>query len=298
MWWRPPRCSPRCAASRLEEIAAADHREFLPLFSKVPRPSAAIADKLTQSAQTIRMTLQLHHPRLRLVRRRAAAGARLGRLRSEQSEEPPPALLAAGRAARRRRASRAMLVDTSPDLREQLLDANVDWVDAVLFTHEHADHTHGIDDLRGLFITGASACRSGSMSAASHAPARSLRLLLHVAARQRLSADRERAPHGARQAGHGRRAGRHPHGAADPAGPWRHHLARLPLRAAGLFLRPQRACRRTAWRRWKASTSGSSMRCATSRIRRHLSVSEALDWIERLKPTPRDPDQPAHRPRL
>jgi phosphoribosyl 1,2-cyclic phosphate phosphodiesterase len=45
-----------------------------------------------------------------------------------------------------------ILIDTSPDLREQLLDANVDWVDAVLYTHEHADHTHGIDDLRGLFI--------------------------------------------------------------------------------------------------------------------------------------------------
>jgi len=45
-----------------------------------------------------------------------------------------------------------MLIDTSPDLREQLLDAEVDWLDAVLFTHEHADHTHGIDDLRGLFI--------------------------------------------------------------------------------------------------------------------------------------------------
>jgi phosphoribosyl 1,2-cyclic phosphate phosphodiesterase len=45
-----------------------------------------------------------------------------------------------------------ILVDTSPDLREQLLGAEVDWVDAVLFTHEHADHTHGIDDLRGLFI--------------------------------------------------------------------------------------------------------------------------------------------------
>jgi len=45
-----------------------------------------------------------------------------------------------------------ILVDTSPDLREQLLDAEVDWVDGVLFTHEHADHTHGIDDLRGLFL--------------------------------------------------------------------------------------------------------------------------------------------------
>src|SRR5260370_25009566 len=45
-----------------------------------------------------------------------------------------------------------VLVDTSPDLREQLLAAEVDWLDAVLFTHEHADHTHGIDDLRGLFI--------------------------------------------------------------------------------------------------------------------------------------------------
>src|SRR5580693_6497334 len=45
-----------------------------------------------------------------------------------------------------------VLVDTSPDLREQLLDADVDWLDGVLYTHEHADHTHGIDDLRGLFL--------------------------------------------------------------------------------------------------------------------------------------------------
>src|SRR2546428_13199892 len=45
-----------------------------------------------------------------------------------------------------------VLVDTSPDLREQLLDAAVDWLDARLITHEHADHTHCIDDLRALFI--------------------------------------------------------------------------------------------------------------------------------------------------
>jgi phosphoribosyl 1,2-cyclic phosphate phosphodiesterase len=45
-----------------------------------------------------------------------------------------------------------VLVDTSPDLREQLLDLDVDWLDGVFYTHEHADHTHGIDDLRSLFI--------------------------------------------------------------------------------------------------------------------------------------------------
>ena len=45
-----------------------------------------------------------------------------------------------------------ILIDTSPDLREQLIDAEVDWLDGVFYSHEHADHTHGIDDLRSLFI--------------------------------------------------------------------------------------------------------------------------------------------------
>ena len=44
-----------------------------------------------------------------------------------------------------------VIVDTSPDLREQLLDAGVNRLDGVFFTHDHADHTHGIDDLRGIF---------------------------------------------------------------------------------------------------------------------------------------------------
>jgi phosphoribosyl 1,2-cyclic phosphate phosphodiesterase len=46
----------------------------------------------------------------------------------------------------------SVLVDTSPDLRDQLYDAGVIWLDAVLYTHPHADHIHGIDDLRALFI--------------------------------------------------------------------------------------------------------------------------------------------------
>ena len=45
----------------------------------------------------------------------------------------------------------SILVDTSPDMREQLLAAGISDIDAVLWTHEHADHTHGIDDLRQIF---------------------------------------------------------------------------------------------------------------------------------------------------
>jgi phosphoribosyl 1,2-cyclic phosphate phosphodiesterase len=45
-----------------------------------------------------------------------------------------------------------VLIDTSPDLREQLIDADVDHLDAVFLTHEHADQTHGMDDLRSVVM--------------------------------------------------------------------------------------------------------------------------------------------------
>jgi len=45
-----------------------------------------------------------------------------------------------------------VIIDTSPDLREQLLSADVEHIDAVFLTHEHADQTHGIDDLRSVVM--------------------------------------------------------------------------------------------------------------------------------------------------
>jgi phosphoribosyl 1,2-cyclic phosphate phosphodiesterase len=52
-----------------------------------------------------------------------------------------------------------ILIDTPPELRLQLVNAGIDRVDAVLFTHDHADHTHGIDDLRAISVR-----RSGPLS--------------------------------------------------------------------------------------------------------------------------------------
>ena len=47
-------------------------------------------------------------------------------------------------------AGQRVLVDCGPDLRRQLLDANVGHLDAVIITHDHGDHVHGIDDLRPI----------------------------------------------------------------------------------------------------------------------------------------------------
>ncbi|MGC6533999.1 MAG: MBL fold metallo-hydrolase [Parvibaculales bacterium] len=44
----------------------------------------------------------------------------------------------------------AVLIDTSPDMRAQLIDAQTTWLDAILYSHDHADQTHGIDDVRAM----------------------------------------------------------------------------------------------------------------------------------------------------
>lgn len=46
----------------------------------------------------------------------------------------------------------AVIVDTSPDLREQCIAANLGRLDGVLLTHDHADQTHGIDDIRAFYL--------------------------------------------------------------------------------------------------------------------------------------------------
>lgn len=45
-----------------------------------------------------------------------------------------------------------VLIDTTPDMRDQLLDAGIGHLDAVVYTHSHADHVHGIDDLRQIVL--------------------------------------------------------------------------------------------------------------------------------------------------
>ena len=158
MWSRPRRCWRETRGVSFDEIARANHGQFLSPVQQSAAPGAA--RRAWPRQVDIRNDAEIHHSRLRLIRRRAAAGAGLGRLRSEQSEKPPPAHLALGRArAADGGGATRVLIDTPPDLREQLLDAEVDWLDGVLYTHEHADHTHGIDDLRAFFHQAAPARR-------------------------------------------------------------------------------------------------------------------------------------------
>ena len=51
-----------------------------------------------------------------------------------------------------KKAGKSILIDTSPDLRKQLIDNKIDNVGSVLYTHSHADHIHGINDLRTISL--------------------------------------------------------------------------------------------------------------------------------------------------
>ena len=51
-----------------------------------------------------------------------------------------------------KKAGKSILIDTSPDLRKQLIDNKIDNIDSVVYTHSHADHIHGINDLRAISL--------------------------------------------------------------------------------------------------------------------------------------------------
>ena len=209
-------------------------------------------------------------------------------------------MLAAGRAPRRRTASPASWSTPRPDLREQLLDADVDWLDAVLY-HPRARRPHPRHRRSARRCSSASAAARRCLSrradlAQSCTPASAIASRRRPAASIRRSLTEHRLAPG--QAGDDRRAGR-------------------PDR------RPCRSCRTTATSPRSASASAAwpipatSAACRPKASRRspgldvwivdalrykphpsHFSVAEALAWIERLKPQARDPDQHARRPRL
>ncbi len=160
-----------------------------------------------------------------------------------------------------------VLVDTSPDLRNQLLSAGVGTLDAVLFTHDHADQCHGIDDLRVV-------------AANAHA-------------RVNVYMDR---PTGAALKDRFRYCFVQSEGSSYPAILDAHEIEPLvPVQVNGKggpidalpFIQEHGRIRSLGFRfgplayssdvsglpeeslpRWKASSAGSSMRCATNRIRR------------------------------
>ena len=78
-----------------------------------------------------------------------------------------------------------------------MLEAQVDWLDGVLITHEHADHTHGIDDLRPLFVHKRRRVDVWLDEPTSRAMHARFGYCFDDAAGQRISADFDRAPAGA-----------------------------------------------------------------------------------------------------
>ena len=177
---------------------AGHHRQLLP----------ALCQDAAGGAR--RMSTRFTHSGLRLLRRRAAHRQHLGQLRSSQPEEPAAALRPAGRALRQGRARTTVLVDTPPDIREQLLGVRVD--DArrrALHARPCRPHARHRRPARRVLQCQAAHRRLRRRAHARH-PDAALRLLLRAAAGLGLSRHPDGARHRpARARAHRRRGRRH-----------------------------------------------------------------------------------------
>ena len=241
-----------------------------------------------------------HHAWLRLFRRRAARHWRLGRLRSERSRRTGARAAGcccrsgAGRRARPEQAT-TVLIDTPPELRLQLAAAGPSHLDAVLISHDHADQTNGFDDIRAFFIK-----QRTPDPGMARRPARGETFMRRFGY---AFVSEGGYPAIARDAGH--MAPLMPVTIDGPGGA----LEVLPLeqdhgfsRSLGFRAGPARLFERSGRHAGsdvrgarRAGSSGSSMRCATRRIRRTPTSQRSLAWIERLKPELTRADQHAHR---
>ena len=153
----------------------------------------------------------------------------------------------------------------------------------MLYTHEHADHTHGIDDLRALFIKQRRLIDVYMDAPTSSVDPQALRLLLQIAARQRIPADPARASADRRTSPHDRGAGRPHH--VLPCLQEHGDIPSLGFRFANVGyscdlsgIPPETAAALTNLDVWIVD----ALRYRPHPS--HFSLADALGWIERLKP--------------
>ena len=178
-----------------------------------------------------------------------------------------------------------VLIDTTPDLRSQLLAAGIGVLDGVVYTHSHADHIHGIDDLRTVVQN-----RRARLPVWADAETAEL-LLSRFAYVFAQPAGSLYSPildlaHDRRPLRHRRRRRPDPVPAV-PRPAWAHRRARLPHPRLRLPARRLRDPRRDLARPRPARHLGASTRCAASRTRPTPISSMALAWIARAAAAPR-----------
>ena len=176
-----------------------------------------------------------------------------------------------------------VLIDSSPDVREQMLSAGVGLLDAVVYTHDHADHTHGIDDLRMAAFNA-----KRKVSVYFDEPTRaSLTSRFSYCFESRPGSDYPPILRGARHSHRPLhrcdRQGRRHRNLAVGAGARRHPVAGNARRQGRLLLGCQQLpagnAASTAWAR-----CADHRRLALYPAPSHLTVRQALSWIERIRP--------------